>query len=88
MVRAEDVDWVSRTTMANLGKILIIFGVVTVLVGAILLLAGRQFPFLGKLPGDIHVKGERFEFYFPLTTCLIVSLLLTVVAFILFRVVR
>lgn len=78
----------SHTIMANLGKVIIIFGVVMVVVGAILLLAGRQFPFIGKLPGDIHIKGERFEFYFPLTTCLIVSLLLTVVAFILFRVVR
>jgi len=74
--------------MTNLGRVLIIFGVFLVIIGGILLLAGRQFPFLGKLPGDIHVKGERFEFYFPLTTCLIISLLLTVLALILFRVVR
>ena len=77
-----------HTVMANLGKILIIFGVVLVVVGGILLLAGRQFPFLGKLPGDIHVKGERFEFYFPLATCLVVSLLLTLVALILSRLIR
>ena len=65
--------------MAYLGKILIIFGIVLILSGGILFLAGRQLPFLGKLPGDIHVKGERFEFYFPLTTCLIISLLLTLI---------
>jgi hypothetical protein len=79
---------VSDTIMTNLGKILVVFGVFLVVIGGILLLAGRHFPFLGKLPGDIHVKGERFEFYFPVTTCLIVSLLLTLVAVILFRVVR
>jgi len=79
---------VSRTTMMNLGKILIIFGIFLVIIGGVLLFAGRHFPFLGKLPGDIHVKGERFEFYFPVTTCLIVSLVLTLVAFIIFRVVR
>ena len=78
----------SRTIMTNLGKILVIFGVFLVIIGGVLLVAGRHFPFLGKLPGDIHVKGERFEFYFPMTTCLIVSLLLTLVAFIVFRVVR
>ena len=71
--------------MTNLGKVLIIFGVVLVISGGILLLAGTQFPFLGKLPGDIHVKGERFEFYFPLTTCLIISLLLTLILFLLVR---
>ena len=74
--------------MMNLGKILIIFGIFLVIIGGVLLLAGRHFPFLGKLPGDIHVKGERFEFHFPVTTCLIASLLLTLVAFIISRVVR
>ena len=74
--------------MANLGKILILFGVSLVVIGGSLLLAGRQISLLGKLPGDIHVKGERFEFYFPLATCLVVSLLVTLVVLILSRVVR
>lgn len=88
MARAEDGNWVSHTVMTNLGKILIIFGLFLVIIGGTLLLVGRKFPAVGNLPGDIHVKGERFEFYFPLTTCLIVSLLLSLVAFILFRVMR
>ena len=71
--------------MAHLGKILIIFGIVLVISGAILLLAGKQFSFLGKLPGDIHIKGERFEFYFPLATCLIISLVLSVILFLIMR---
>ena len=74
--------------MMNLGKILIILGTFLAIIGGVMLLAGRHFPFLGKLPGDIHFKGERFEFHFPVTTCLIVSLVLTLVAFIIFRVVR
>ena len=48
-------------------------------------LAGKQFPFLGRLPGDIHVKSERFDFYFPLTTCLVISLLLTLILFLVVR---
>jgi len=71
--------------MAYLGKVLIIFGVVLVVSGAILLLAGKQFSFLGRLPGDIHIKGERFEFYFPLATCLIISLVLSLILFLIMR---
>ena len=71
--------------MTSLGKVLILFGVVLVISGGILLLAGRHVPFLGRLPGDIHVKGERFEFYFPLTTCLIISVLLTLILFLVVR---
>lgn len=71
--------------MAYLGKILIIFGIVLVVSGAILLLVSKQFSFPGKLPGDIHIKGERFEFYFPLATCLIVSLVLTIILFLVMR---
>jgi len=71
--------------MANLGKVLIIFGLVLVISGGLLLLADRQFPFLGKLPGDIHIKGERFEFYFPLTTCLIISVVLTLILLLVLR---
>ena len=71
--------------MTSLGKVLILFGVVLVISGGILLLVSRHAPFLGKLPGDIHVKGERFEFYFPLTTCLIISVLLTLILFLVVR---
>jgi hypothetical protein len=71
--------------MTHLGKILIIFGVVLVISGAILVLAGKQFSFLGKLPGDIHIKGERFDFYFPIATCLLISLVLSFILFLVTR---
>ncbi len=42
-----------------------------------LFLAGDRIPLLGKLPGDIHIEGERFSFYFPLTTCVVLSIVTT-----------
>jgi len=62
--------------MAGLGRLLIVLGVVFLVVGA-LLLAGTKIPWLGRLPGDIHVRRENFEFHFPLATCVLISLLLT-----------
>jgi hypothetical protein len=60
----------------SLGKILILFGVVLALLGGLLLLAGK-IPFLGRLPGDIVIRREHWSFYFPLTTSIVVSILLT-----------
>ena len=64
--------------MASLGKMLIVLGVVLVGVG-LLLTFFDKIPFLGKLPGDIHVKRESFQFYFPITTSIVLSLLLSLV---------
>ncbi|MBM4341122.1 MAG: DUF2905 domain-containing protein [Deltaproteobacteria bacterium] len=69
--------------MGALGKLLILFGVFIVLMG-LLLMAGDKIPWIGKLPGDILVKKERFTFYFPLTTSILISILLTLL-FTLFR---
>lgn len=60
----------------SLGKSLILFGVLLALVGGALLLAGKL-PFLGRLPGDILIRRERWSFYFPLTTGILISILLT-----------
>ena len=60
----------------NFGRVLVIFGLVAVVAG-LLLIFGPKIPWLGRLPGDIVIKRENFSFYFPLTTCLLVSLLLT-----------
>jgi hypothetical protein len=60
--------------MTDLGKVLITIGLVVTAVGSLLLLAGK-IPWIGRLPGDIFVKRENFSFYFPLTTCIIVSIL-------------
>jgi ABC-type Na+ efflux pump permease subunit len=60
------------------GKTLIVVGVVLAALGVLMLFGGR-IPFLGKLPGDIHVRRANFTFYFPLTTCVLVSLVLTLI---------
>ena len=62
--------------MGGLGKILIIFGICLVVVGFILIL-GDKIPWIGRLPGDIYIKRDRFTFYFPLMTSIIISILLS-----------
>lgn len=69
--------------MADLGRWLMLIGVLLVIVGAALLLAPK-IPWLGKLPGDIVLKRENFNFYFPLGTCILLSLLLSLILY-LFR---
>ncbi len=69
--------------LSGLGKILIIFGIAMAGIGILLVLAPK-IPWLGKLPGDILVKKDNFHFYFPLTTCIIISIVLTLL-FYLFR---
>lgn len=58
--------------MQEIGKSLILLGVLLVAVGALLTFANR-IPFLGKLPGDILVQRKNFTFYFPLATSIIIS---------------
>ncbi|HEV8474450.1 MAG TPA: DUF2905 domain-containing protein [Methylomirabilota bacterium] len=62
--------------MNDLGRTLIVLGIVVVIVGALLTVAGRV-PWLGRLPGDIHIQRENWSFYFPLGTSIAISLLLT-----------
>lgn len=65
--------------MQDLGKILFIAGIVLALVGA-WLWSGRGMGWLGKLPGDISYQNGDFRFYFPLTSCILLSLVLTLLA--------
>jgi len=66
--------------MAGLGKTLIAFGLLLVILGLLFSLGGKL-PWLGHLPGDIYIQRERFTFYFPLTTCLLISVIITVVLY-------
>lgn len=59
-----------------MARMLIIFGVVLALVGGLLLLVGK-IPFLGRLPGDIVLRREHWSLYFPLTTSILISIVLT-----------
>jgi hypothetical protein len=63
--------------VAEVGKLLIGLGVLLVLAGALFLVFGRV-PYMGRLPGDIAVQRGNFGFYFPIMTCIIGSIVLTV----------
>ena len=62
----------------QIGKLLILFGALVVVIGVVMLFFDK-IPFLGKLPGDIHVKKGNFVFYFPIVTSIILSILLTII---------
>jgi len=62
--------------MSDVGKLLIVFGLLIAAVGAILVFAGRL-PWVGRLPGDISIQRGHWTFYFPLATSIGVSLVLT-----------
>lgn len=64
--------------LSDLGKVLLLIGGAIVVLGALLLVLGRV-PYLGRLPGDIAVRRGNTSFYFPLVTCLVLSVILTVV---------
>ena len=64
--------------MNELGKILVIIGIVIAAIGA-LLWSGIGKGWLGRLPGDIHYTRDNFSFHFPIVTCLLISLILTLV---------
>ena len=69
----------------SLGRMLITFGLLLVAAGVLVTLGGRL-PFrLGRLPGDIYIQGKNGAFYFPLATCLLVSMLISLVLWIVRR---
>jgi hypothetical protein len=70
--------------MPELGKLLMLLGLLIFLAGAAFLLAGRL-PWIGRLPGDIVVERERFRLFLPLGTCLLASLVLTLLLWLLRR---
>jgi Protein of unknown function (DUF2905) len=63
--------------MTDLGKLLLVLGGVIVVTGAVLLLAGSFNLPLGRLPGDFVYRGKNTVFYFPLGTCIVVSIVLS-----------
>ena len=59
-----------------LGKMLILFGVFIIVIG-IFFMIGDKIPWIGRLPGDILIRKEKFTFLFPLATCILISIILT-----------
>ena len=66
------------------GKFLILIGIIFVIMGIFFTLGGK-IPWLGKLPGDILIEKKNATFYFPITTCIIVSIVLSVIFFFSFK---
>jgi hypothetical protein len=64
-----------------MGKLLILFGGVLIIVG-LLIEYGAKIPYLGRLPGDIVVENKNYKFYFPIATSILISILLTLVIYI------
>ncbi|HQJ74460.1 MAG TPA: DUF2905 domain-containing protein [Bacteroidota bacterium] len=67
--------------MSSFGKILILFGIISILAGILLLFADK-IPYIGKMPGDIRIEKENFKFYFPLTTSIILSVVVSLILWI------
>jgi Protein of unknown function (DUF2905) len=65
--------------MADLGKLLLVLGAIIVVTGAMLVVAGRYNLPLGRLPGDIVIRGKNSVFYFPLATSIILSIVLSLI---------
>ncbi len=68
----------------GLGKLLIVAGIALAVIGAVIVLAGK-IPWLGRLPGDFRIEREHFSFYFPLTTSILVSVVVSLVFWLLRR---
>lgn len=71
--------------MTDLGKLLIVLGIVLVFLGVLLTLMGRAHLPLGRLPGDIVYRGKNTTFYFPLATSILLSVILTLVLYVVNR---
>lgn len=68
--------------LGGLGKLLIGFGVVMIILGGIFLLLGNlsgKVPWIGRLPGDIYIQRGNWSFYFPLATSILLSVILTLI---------
>jgi len=71
--------------VTDLGKLLFVLGAILLVAGVVLLLLGRTSLPLGRLPGDIVYRGKRTTFYFPLATSILLSIVLTVVLYVIGR---
>jgi hypothetical protein len=74
--------------MADMGKMLIFLGVILVVAGVVLFFLGRAHVPLGRLPGDIVYRGKNTTVYFPLATSIVVSVVLSVLLYLVGRVRR
>ena len=74
--------------MPDVGRMLVILGVTLVVIGGIVMLLGRTGLPLGRLPGDIVYRGKSTTFYFPLASCILISVVISIVFFLIGRLKR
>ena len=74
--------------MENIARFLVIGGIVLILIGGGVYLAAKFGIPLGRLPGDIRIEGENGSFYFPITSSILVSVVLTIVLNVIARLLR
>jgi len=72
--------------MENTGKILIAAGILLIIIGLILYYFGARLSWIGHLPGDIRIEKENFRFYFPVTTMILISIVLSVIIWLVKRI--
>jgi ribose/xylose/arabinose/galactoside ABC-type transport system permease subunit len=71
--------------MAGMGRILVTLGVALVVIGGIVMLLGRTGVPLGRLPGDFLYRGKNTTFYFPLASSILISIVLSIILFLIGR---
>lgn len=71
--------------MSNMGKLLVVLGGVIAAIGLLLMLGGRLHLPIGRLPGDIAYRGKNTTFYFPIVTCIVLSVVLSLIMYIVGR---
>jgi hypothetical protein len=74
--------------MTEIGKLLVVLGIALVAIGGVVLLLDRTGLPIGRLPGDILYRGKNMTFYFPLATSILISMLLSIVLFLIARLKR
>ncbi len=74
--------------MTEIGKMMVALGLVIVVIGAVFMLFGRTNLPIGRLPGDILYRGKHTTFYFPLATSILVSVVLSLVLYVITRIRR
>ncbi len=65
--------------MQNIGKIILVIGIILVIVGLVIWFFGSKFGWFGNLPGDIRIKRENFQFYMPIASMILISVIITII---------
>ena len=74
--------------MVEFGRLLLIIGLAIAFCGFVILIATRYLPWLGNLPGDFRIEGEKYKIYFPLATMILISILGTILLNVVLRIFR